>query len=161
VRKTEAEKLNFRSKNILQITSKKNHLGLKDWIRDNESFDFFQHNEFVYILPKEIVLRANHVMPFLKVVSVGTTIASVKHDKFIPEHALAMSVHLFTENIKNLALNYDDAIKYLRKDSLQPTDEPKGYYLVNFEDTPLGWINHLGTRINNLYPQEWRIRMSL
>ena len=30
--------------------------------------------------------------------------------------------------------------------------------LVTCDGLPLGWCNHLGNRINNLYPQEWRIR---
>ncbi|WP_356803431.1 hypothetical protein [Paramuribaculum intestinale] len=40
-------------------------------------------------------------------------------------------------------------------------DAPRGFVLLKFDGLPLGWVKNLGNRANNLYPQEWRIRMSL
>lgn len=37
-------------------------------------------------------------------------------------------------------------------------DSRRGIRLVTCDNVPLGWCNHLGNRINNLYPPEWRIR---
>ena len=35
---------------------------------------------------------------------------------------------------------------------------PRGYVVATYEGHALGFLNNLGTRANNLYPQEWRIR---
>jgi len=40
-------------------------------------------------------------------------------------------------------------------------DSSRGYVLISFKGQPLGWVKNLGNRTNNLYPQEWRIRMKI
>jgi 16S rRNA C967 or C1407 C5-methylase (RsmB/RsmF family)/NOL1/NOP2/fmu family ribosome biogenesis protein len=149
-----------RSKKQLTTASKKIIDSVRTWINEPETFEFFQHNDFIYILPKEKVSEVNTIAQHLNIINAGTTLSSVKHDKFIPEQAHALSLTMNKENFRTIDLSYDDAVKYLRKDTMSTPDLPKGFYLVSFEDTPLGWINHLGNRFNNLYPQEWRIRMS-
>lgn len=131
---------------------------LSGWIQNSEAFEFYQHNEFVFVLPKECIQKAETISQHLKIVNPGTTLASVKHDKFIPEHAAALSIHLNRLHFPQVSFNYDDAIKFLRKDVLGPVDGTKGFCLVTYENAPLGWLNNLGTRVNNLYPNEWRIR---
>ena len=34
----------------------------------------------------------------------------------------------------------------------------RGYVLVTYRGVPLGFANNVGTRLNNAYPQAWRIR---
>jgi NOL1/NOP2/fmu family ribosome biogenesis protein len=53
------------------------------------------------------------------------------------------------------------AIQYLRRESLRVDLNYKGFALASFKNLPLGWMNVIPGRINNLYPQEWRIRMSV
>jgi len=36
--------------------------------------------------------------------------------------------------------------------------EKTGFTLMSFQNTPIGWANLLGNRVNNLYPSAWRIR---
>jgi hypothetical protein len=31
--------------------------------------------------------------------------------------------------------------------------------MVNYEGVTLGFVNNIGSRLNNYYPVEWRIRM--
>jgi NOL1/NOP2/fmu family ribosome biogenesis protein len=58
-------------------------------------------------------------------------------------------------------LDYETALRYLRKEALQnlPPELPKGIVRVTYQHHPLGFIKNIGNRANNLYPQEWRIRM--
>lgn len=56
-----------------------------------------------------------------------------------------------------LELSYDDAIRYLRREALHLA-APRGQVLVTYRGLPLGLAKSVGTRLNNLYPQEWRIR---
>ncbi|MBO4613182.1 MAG: hypothetical protein J5671_08465 [Bacteroidaceae bacterium] len=54
-------------------------------------------------------------------------------------------------------LNYVQAIAYLRREALH-LEAPRGMVTVTYCGVPLGPAKSVGTRLNNLYPQEWRIR---
>ena len=57
------------------------------------------------------------------------------------------------------SLSYPQAISYLRGEALVlPADTPRGEVTVSFEGHPLGLVKNIGSRANNLYPKEWRIR---
>ena len=48
---------------------------------------------------------------------------------------------------------------YLRKETLTLGAEvPRGYVLACYQGHPMGFLNNLGSRANNLYTTEWRIR---
>ena len=56
-------------------------------------------------------------------------------------------------------LDYKSAIAYLRGEALVlPEDTPRGIVEVSFMGHPLGQVKNIGSRANNLYPKEWRIR---
>ena len=59
----------------------------------------------------------------------------------------------------NVPLSYQEAIAYLRGEALRlPDDTPRGELTVTFMGHPLGQVKNIGSRANNLYPKEWRIR---
>jgi len=95
----------------------------------------------------------------LRIVLAGTFIADVKHDKLIPEHSFALSLDLNRDFFTMISLEKELALQYLRKELVSLPSNRKGFALVSFEDSPLGWVNVLESRINNMYPSEWRIRM--
>jgi len=49
----------------------------------------------------------------------------------------------------------------LKKEAIALPDSPKGLVLLTYKNMPIGWVKNLGNRCNNLYPQEWRIRMNI
>ena len=56
-------------------------------------------------------------------------------------------------------LSYPQALAYQRHEALVlPPDTPRGLVEVCFEGIPLGLAKNIGTRANNLYPKEWRIK---
>ena len=56
-------------------------------------------------------------------------------------------------------LDYPTAISYLRGEAIVlPPDVPRGIVTVSFMGQPLGQVKNIGTRANNLYPKEWRIK---
>ena len=73
---------------------------------------------------------------------------------------MALSVKLNRDHFPVLDLNVDDALRYLRKETLSVTPDRTGFTLVRYQNIPIGWGNVLPNRINNLYPAEWRIRMA-
>ena len=60
---------------------------------------------------------------------------------------------------ESVELSYQQAIAFLRGEALQlPEDTPRGEVEVCFEGHPLGLVKNIGTRANNLYPKQWRIK---
>ena len=71
---------------------------------------------------------------------------------------LTSDFRLQTSDIK-VDLDYKSAIAYLRGEALVlPPDTPRGIVEVSFMGHPLGPVKNIGTRANNLYPKEWRIK---
>ena len=64
-----------------------------------------------------------------------------------------------SEDTPRIELTYPQAIAYLRGEALQlPPDTPRGLVTLCFQGYPLGMAKNIGTRANNLYPKEWRIK---
>jgi NOL1/NOP2/fmu family ribosome biogenesis protein len=64
-----------------------------------------------------------------------------------------------SSEIASVSLNKEAALQYLRKADVFIDVGQRGWVLVAFCGINLGWIKHLGNRINNYYPKEWRILM--
>jgi len=96
----------------------------------------------------------------LKILSAGVTLGEIKGQDRIPAHSLAMSDALSDDAYPRWEVDKEAALNYLRKEALQtiPPELAKGYVLITYKEHPLGFIKNIGTRANNLYPQEWRIR---
>jgi 16S rRNA C967 or C1407 C5-methylase (RsmB/RsmF family)/NOL1/NOP2/fmu family ribosome biogenesis protein len=95
----------------------------------------------------------------IKLLSVGIPLAIGRGHDFIPQTALALSTALRDETFPRVSLNYSQAITFLQRNNLVlPADTPKGFVVVAYQDLPLGFVKNLGSRANNPYPAEWRIR---
>ncbi|MBQ6653021.1 MAG: hypothetical protein IJM81_06450 [Prevotella sp.] len=56
-------------------------------------------------------------------------------------------------------LSYEQAIAYLRGEAIVlPPETPRGLTIVGYQGHPLGLVKNIGSRANNLYPKEWRIK---
>ena len=77
----------------------------------------------------------------------------------MPQHSLSMAKALRKEAFPNVGLTLESALSYLRSEALAvETDMPQGTLLLTYEDVPLGFVKNVGNRLNNFYPNEWRIR---
>lgn len=94
----------------------------------------------------------------LDVVHSGIAVASRKGNDWIPYADLALATDLNKEAYPNVPLDTSQALAFLRRDSLTfPPDTEKGYLLLTFDNLPLGFVNNLGNRSNNLHPLSRRI----
>jgi 16S rRNA C967 or C1407 C5-methylase (RsmB/RsmF family)/NOL1/NOP2/fmu family ribosome biogenesis protein len=150
----------FKSKHKLTKASKTIVEKLSRWVHHPEIFSFIQHKDLVFVIPQAIEKDIEHLLQHLKFVYAGTNLATMKHEKAIPEHALALSVSLNTSAFAMIDVDKNTALEYLRRNTVQLGPHPKGYALLIYENVPIGWVNILDNRVNNLYPQEWRIRMA-
>jgi NOL1/NOP2/fmu family ribosome biogenesis protein len=132
-----------------------------EWLRAEDRYEYeLGQDGVLQALPQELVplhRALQEVGAFI--LQSGVALASAKGRDVIPEHGLAMSRSLADEAFPRVELDRETALSYLRRDALTPDASwPRGYVVVTYQDHPLGFIKNLGTRSNNLYPQEWRIR---
>lgn len=139
--------------------SKKIREQLSEWVSGAELKTFIDRNDRLQFFPAVKATEIEFLTKKLRVVLAGTFLATVKHEKLVPEHGFALSTNLNRDFFSIIPLEHDQALQYLRKDAISKPFDKRGFALVSFENTPLGWINVLDNRINNLYPSEWRIRM--
>jgi len=159
VRKTDDEReMRVRHKNSFTGPAKKVTEQLSAWIKDASEKTFIVRHDQIQCFPKSQAANIDFLVKNLYLINAGTVVATVKHEKLIPEHALALSVDLQRENFSRIDVSLQEAWQYLRKETLTIQADKKGYALICYEGTPLGWVNALDNRINNLYPSEWRIR---
>ncbi len=76
---------------------------------------------------------------------------------WIPSPEWALSI-LPKNAFESIELDESQALAFLKKEEIKFDQIPQGWLLVNFRGQSLGWLKNLGSRLNNYYPKEWRIR---
>ncbi len=154
------QSIRIRAGKNFDLTSKKISEQLQDWSLQPEQFKFIQQNSLLIQIPSELYDVMGFISTQLHIVSKGTAVAETKHEKLVPEHAMALSIHLNQKHFPIIDLELEEALAFLRKEPIHVGEGQRGFALVSYKNTPVGWINQLGNRVNNLYPSAWRIRMS-
>lgn len=148
----------------LRLASK-NRMGIPSRIvKKVEQLAFFDHDRLFMDQDRVVALAAgigifSHLSAKLKVIKSGTVIGEIKKDQLVPAHDLAMSVRQRPGSWPEYNLSPGEATAFLRHERMDPAVMPEGRVLVRYREVPLGFVNNLGTRINNGYPQSWRMRM--
>ncbi len=130
------------------------------WLKDGEQFKLLQPDEsHVVALRETLAADAWRVASSVRTLTLGVALAETKGRKIIPQHALALSTQCATDAFPRTELSLDDALSYLRREALTlPAGVPRGYVVATYKGHALGFLNNLGSRANNMYPAEWRIR---
>lgn len=141
-------------------SSVKPNTTLLSWLENAEDFTFLCSVDGVWTaIPTrfaEIREQLANVAPLLLG---GIEIGAEKGKKLIPQHALAMSIAASSSAFPRVEIARNVALAYLHREAITlPTEAPRGYVLLTYRGLPLGFANNLGTRANNLYPNEWRLR---
>ena len=85
--------------------------------------------------------------------------ASLSNLKLISNDFLNEIDEALRQQAPIVILTYEQAIQYLRREAIVlPSDTPRGIVVVAFEGLTLGLAKNVGSRANNLYPKEWRIK---
>ncbi|NLA48556.1 MAG: hypothetical protein GX876_03735, partial [Bacteroidales bacterium] len=94
----------------------------------------------------------------VKIVKAGTRL--LKSGR-IPLHDLALSVKCKPDAFPLTDLTYGQALAYLSRAEIAPGNMSKGRNLVQYKGINLGFVKNVGSRTNNYYPVEWRIRKQI
>lgn len=78
----------------------------------------------------------------------------------IPEHELALST-IIKMSVPKVTVTKENALLYLKKESILADAGLKGWHIVNYEGVNLGWGKWMPNRMNNYMPKNWRIRMDV
>lgn len=78
----------------------------------------------------------------------------------LPDHELALSIYL-KDTIAGIDVGLEDALQYLKKESICTDKQLKGWQLVRYKGLGLGWGKWMPNRMNNYLPKNWRIRMDV
>lgn len=130
------------------------------WIIASADFKLFAPEEgFIGAVRQSLFDDVITVTSTVRALTAGVILAEEKGKKFIPQHALAMSTALNADAFPHQELDRETALAYLRREAITlPAETPRGYVVVTYSGQPLGFVNNLGSRANNLYPEQWRIR---
>ena len=129
------------------------------FIEENEDVTFIKHAETILAVPHRSVELLATLQLFLYIKSAGVLVGRATHKELIPEHHLALS-SLMRSGVVGISLKREQSLQYLRKLEVMIDTPRRGWLLAKYQDVNLGWIKHLGNRINNYYPKEWRILKS-
>jgi|LSQX01.1.fsa_nt_gb 16S rRNA C967 or C1407 C5-methylase (RsmB/RsmF family)/NOL1/NOP2/fmu family ribosome biogenesis protein len=94
----------------------------------------------------------------VKIVKAGTRLLK---SGSVPLHDLALSVKCRPDAFPLADLPYDQALEYLSRTGPAAGNMPEGRNLVQYKGINLGFVKNVGSRINNYYPVEWRIRQQI
>lgn len=139
----------------LKLPQKQELEQVRTFLAISESFYVFKQGDQFRFIDEKWHHDLQQLASNLYIRKAGIGVGELKGKDMIPAHELAMSV-LPLHHFNQVTINREEALKYLRRQDLY-LDAPKGWNLVMYEQLPLGWIKSLPNRINNYYPQEWRI----
>ncbi len=132
---------------------------LQKWV--NGDWFFKEHDNAITALPGNHLPTITRLSQRLNVLQAGIPVGTRKGKDMVPAAALALSIKLNREAFERVEVDLNTALRFLHRDAISITQKEKGIVLLTYQNTPLGFVKHLGTRSNNLYPPNWRIRMNI
>ena len=135
---------------------------ISSWLLNNQDFTSYEDLGTFRAFPSAYYPILQQAQQHLKVLHAGIDLATTKGKNLQPCHSLALSNHLNPGIFPQAEVDEQQAIAYLRTEAIQlPANIPTGYVLITHQGHPLGFAKNIGSRANNLYPSEWRIRKEL
>lgn len=131
---------------------------IKQWIIDNDRYNFMVTGNVITAINSEMIHDFEYIANNVKVMLRGVEVGIIKGKDIIPAQSIALSTILNSFQFNIVEIDYNEAIAYLRGDTISLGNAPRGVVLLQYNGIPLGFAKQLGNRANNLYPKEWRIR---
>jgi len=137
--------------------SKEEKPRLANWFTTEDSILMKQPNGIINMLPSDFYDEIEVLAQKLKVVYTGVEVCEIKGKDFNPMQGLANYFDINKNAFSVVDLSLENALYYLAKNDFV-SDGSVGQNLIVYKELPLGWMKKLSNRINNYYPQEWRLR---
>ena len=131
---------------------------MRSWLQHPDEWTIRYSDRFATAYPLKYKEIIDWLSTQMTCISTGFGLGEERGKGIAPQHSLSMTKDLRKEAFPTIALTREQALTYLRTEALMLAGVPLGLVLLTYEDVPLGFAKNVGNRLNNLYPNEWRIR---
>jgi 16S rRNA C967 or C1407 C5-methylase (RsmB/RsmF family)/NOL1/NOP2/fmu family ribosome biogenesis protein len=153
--KTEELRLNKKKINYSAASS---DIKIAGTMINNFFCDIYRHDDTVYKLSLPVAEFLS-LRNFLKIIKGGTALFRTRKDDISPLHELAVSCLIKKDVSQVCDLDYGNALSFLRRENFNLKNHSEGWILLRYLGVNLGFVKNIGTRINNYFPVDWRIRL--
>lgn len=123
------------------------------------SYTFFENKQGVRALTESMIpLLDSAKQVRIPILQAGFALGIEKSGKWVPAHELSMMKRL-PMHFNEVPLDFEQALRFLQLED--PQIQAKGWVMVTFEGSRLGWVKAMGNRNNNYYPKHWKLRKGL
>lgn len=142
---------------LVQKLNKHEAAIVQPWLKPHHQLQLWKLGDRILAFPAAQENALLWLIGNLYVKQAGISVGKIAGNDLVPDHGLALSTVISDQTVA-IPLKKEEALQYLRKDEVTINAPHKGWTLVQYEQANLGWIKVLPNRINNYYPQGWRIR---
>ncbi|HRP57381.1 RNA methyltransferase [Agriterribacter sp.] len=121
-----------------------------------EQLECVRAKEGIVVLKKTDMEDLAMLFGVLYVKKMGVKAGKIIRDELVPAHDLALST-IIASNPEAIEVQKETALDYLRKKDIAAGNAARGWNLVRYMNYNLGWVKILANRVNNYYPQHFRI----
>lgn len=151
MKRKEIEQIEY--KNIKPNISNKNKEIVKKWSKENNIpilFDnMYEVGDNIYILPEFNFNLKNN-----KFLRAGMHVGQIIKDRFEPSHSLAIA-QTHPQKIVN-TIDPIELKRYLHGEVLSVENKQNGWYIICYENIPIGWGKNSNGQLKNYYPKGLR-----
>lgn len=135
---------------------------LKPLVSRPEQYAFYQTENVLGLLPARHADFIHYLGQHLRPLYQGCELAEMNNRKIKLLHPLALWQGLNQACCTVYPADRLTALNYLKKQDIPaPATGNSEWILITHRNIGLGWCKHIGHRLNNYYPKEWRIRMDI
>ena len=130
---------------------------LRRWVCDPDRMRFGAVGECCYAWHAAQADAVAALSAALPVLYSGVALGQLFKGRLKPDGALALFTGLDRGALPAAELSEEEALRYLRRQEIAAAPLAEGINLVCRDSRPLGFAKRIGGRVNNLYPNAWRI----
>ncbi|MFY7899671.1 MAG: methyltransferase RsmF C-terminal domain-like protein [Chitinophagaceae bacterium] len=141
---------------ILIKPSKLEQQQIQDFTQLYNHYVIFKQYDVFKAIQQKWVQDIEILAQCLYIKKAGVALGIIKGKDIVPQHEWAVSL-LQLNHIPTIEVDKETALQYLKRKDVSLSLSVKGWNLIQYCGLFLGWVKVLPNRLNNYYPQEWRI----
>jgi NOL1/NOP2/fmu family ribosome biogenesis protein len=134
--------------------------GTRPWITEAHGLRMFRSDDVLLAFPETGWEGMLEISARFRLRRSGLRLGTLVRGQFNPDHELAVSTVLSRE-APFAELGLEDALRYLKRELADVPAATQGWICLRYQGLAMGLAKKLPRRINNYFPQEWRIRADL
>jgi len=156
LQKTDGINHAFYQQQSLVKPSKQELVQINDFAQLKSDFTWFKQQDVFKAVQQNWLADIEILAKQLYIKKAGISIGIIKGKDIIPQHEWALSL-LSLAHMPVYEVSKDTALQYLKRKDIELSNASVGWSLIQYCGLFLGWVKVLPNRLNNYYPQEWRI----